>query len=210
MPLLKRAKKIQLPAKKKPVTVYDIVYENMATWGQVKKFLKRDVADSDVEKLLSAATMAHSTQDREPWEIIVVRKPEQKKFLAEATEEQSWMVDAPVILVLCANQRIAGAGKQGERGVKLYGIQDVAAAAQNIILAANALGLGSAWVGEFNEVKISLGLQMPEWIRPQVLIATGWPAEAPKENIRHRTTEVVHDEAFGKTRRSQIAWGHTH
>lgn len=209
MRLLKLKKKVNIAAKRKPVPVFDVVYENMRDWGQVKRFLRRDVAGSEIDKLMCAATMAYSAGDREPWEFIIVRDADMKRRIAMASEKP-WISDAPVLIVLCANDKIASTGGTGERGMKLYAVQDVAAAGQNILLAATAIGLAASWVGEFKEPELTLLLQTPEWVRPQAIIAVGWPAEAPEENIRHRPDDVVHEGAFGKTRRVLDAWGYGH
>ncbi len=201
-------RRVILPAKG-GTTVFGVVYENIVNWGEVKRFLKRDVADSEINKLMCAATMAHSAGDREPWELIVVREADLRKRMALASEKP-WIMDAPVLIVLCANNKIASTGGAGERGMKLYGVQDVAAAGQNILLTATAIGLAASWVEDFKETEIALLLQAPEWVRPQAIIAVGWPAEAPQENVRHRPDDVVHMETFGRTCRILEAWGHGH
>jgi len=209
MRLPKLKKKVNIAAKGKSVPVFDVIYENIRSWGQVKRFLRRDVADSEIDKLIQAATMAYSAGDREPWEFIIVRDADMRKRLGMASEKP-WISDAPVLIVLCANNKIASTGGAGERGAKLYAVQDLAAAGQNILLAATAIGLGASWVSEFKEPDVALLLQTPEWVRPQAIIAIGWPAEAPEDNIRHRLDDVVHEGAFGKTRRALDTWGYGH
>lgn len=207
--LIRGKKKVYLPAMGR-VTPFEVVCENMVSWGHVTRFLDRDVGDSEIRKLVAAAITAHSSGDREPWEFMIVRNADLKRRLGEATEKQDWMADAPVLMVLCANNKIAGAGLNGERGIKLYAVQDVAAAAENVLLAATSIGLASSWVGEFNEPKVCLVLHTPEWIRPQVIIAVGWPAEAPVRKQRHHPDDIIHFDTYGQTPRALDAWGHGH
>jgi nitroreductase len=108
------------------------------------------------------------------------------------------MANAPVFIVACINMRLASA-IYGERGEKLFGIQAVAAAIENMLLAADALGLGTAWVGSFSEAKISVLAGCPEYVRPAAVITVGWPAEKPPQPILQDIKEIVHLEKFGQT-----------
>ena len=201
-----KKKRVELPAKKKAVSVFDVVMENITTRRSIRKFLKRDVSMSDIYKLLDAARHAPSAGNQQPWEFIIVKDKKMKKVLAEAAFNQEWITEAPVIIVACINMKIAGA-IYGERGLKLYGIQDVAAAIENLMLAANAMGLGTAWVGAFSEPKVSLPLKCPEHVRPCALIPVGWPGEAPEKPTRHEIVDFTHLEEYGKTPRAVFAYG---
>jgi nitroreductase len=207
--LPKLGKQVDLPAKG-TTTVTAVVFENMETSGMVRRFLKRDVSDRAIKDLLLAATMAHSTANRQPWDFVIVKSPQLRQHLADATEKQAWIADAPVLIVICANEQIARAGVHGERGTKLYAIQDVASAAQNILLAANSIGLAASWVSEFDENKVAMTLTTPEWVRPQVIIAIGWPAEAPEVNERHLKEDIVHEDLYTKTARHMQAYQGEH
>jgi len=202
-------KNVHLPARGK-TTVFDVVWENMESWGQVRRFLKRDVGNNYVNRVIAAATSAHSTDGRQPWEFVVVRDADLRCRLAETTEAHDWMACAPVLIIICANDKLAGAGRNMDRGTKLYAVQDVAAAAQNLVLAANALGLAAGWVSAFDESKVTGIIRSPVWIRPQVIIALGWPAEPPERKFRHDLKDILHEDTFGETPRAHEAWGHGH
>jgi len=202
-------KKIETPSKKSKATVFETVMENIMTRRSIRKFLKNDVPDADLMNLLDAARYAPSAGNKQPWEFIIVRDPKVKAILAEAAENQKWLLDAPVIIVACENVKLAGS-RYGERGAKLYGIQDVAAAIENLLLAANALGLGACWVGSFSEVKVAGSLRCPEFVRPCALIAVGWPAEAPEKSVRHDASDFVHFGVYGNNAHFNFAWGHSY
>jgi nitroreductase len=200
-------KKADAPAGANKRSVFDVVMENIMTRRSIRKYRKHDVSDGDLLKLIDAARHAPSASNKQCWEFIVVRDPKMKKLLAEAAKGSEWLADVPVIIVACVNNKIAGS-VNGERGIRLYGIQDVAAAIENLMLAANAMGLGTCWVGGFREAKVTGPLRLPEFVRPSALIPVGWPDEAPEAPARHEASEFVHIETYGNTMRNQFAWGH--
>lgn len=206
MPLKRLAKlgKVEMEAKGK-VTPFDIVMENIKTRRSVRKYLKKDIPIELVYKLIDAARYAPSSGNNQCWAFIVVKDKKMKKELAEAAN-QDWVSEAPVIVVACINMQIASA-VYGERGAKLYGIQNVAAAIENLLLTANSLGLGTCWVGAFSEPRVSILLECPDYIRPCALVTVGWPDEAPKAPPRHEVSEIVHLEKYGKTPRAMFAYG---
>src|SRR3989344_6613660 len=130
---------IQQPSR----NVKEIVLSVINNRREVRQFKLTEVSDETIAKLIDAARHAHSEGNQQSWEFIVVRDPLIKELLAEAAFNQAWLRDAPVLIVACTNMRLAAA-VHGERGDKLYGIQATAAAVQNMLIAAEALGLGSA------------------------------------------------------------------
>jgi nitroreductase len=93
------------------------------------------------------------------------------------------------VAVACADLRIAS--RYAERGMALYCIQDTAASVQNLLLAAQDLGLGTCWVGAFKEEAVKEILNMPDYIRPVVLVPVGYPAKTPKAPDRLPKTDCV-------------------
>src|SRR3990170_390322 len=93
-------------------------------------------------------------------------------------------------LVDLANlQRI---GKYGPRGRDLYALQDAAAATENLLLAAHAEGLGSVWIGAFDEGAVVRLLDLPRHVRPVALLPIGEPAEDPAAPERLPLSEILH------------------
>jgi nitroreductase len=81
--------------------------------------------------------------------------------------------------------------RYGERGKNLYGICDVSASIQNLMLVATQKGLGTCWVGGFEENKIKEILNLPAHLRPIVIVPVGYPAENPKPPKRISKDEAV-------------------
>lgn len=160
-----------------------------------RKYLDCDVPDGLIEKILEAASHAPSAGDFQPYEFIVVKNAETRKYIAESCK-QPWMAEAPVHIVACTNMKIASMYE--ERGMKLYGIQDTALAVGNLLLAAEALGLHSCWVGAFGEAQVSILLQCPEYVRPAAIITLGYSDEKVKEPEKHGIGGFAHREKFGE------------
>ena len=161
----------------------------------VRAYSSKDVPDATVDTLLEYARWAPSAGNMQPWEFVVVRSLERKRRLAEAALGQSFVEEAPVVIVVCANPS-RSATRYGGRGASLYCLQDTAAAAQNIHLAACALGLATCWVGAFDEASAARVLKLPEGIRPVAIISVGYPEERPSPPSRRKLSEIVHKEEF--------------
>ncbi|MEM5782585.1 MAG: nitroreductase family protein [Candidatus Aenigmatarchaeota archaeon] len=183
--------------------IYEILLSIIKKRRSVRKYLKKDVSDDLIEKIIESARFAPSAGNYQPWEFIVVRNEETKKDLVSAAFNQNWMLEAPVFIVTCINMRLAAA-VYGERGAKLYGIQSVAAAIENMLLTAEALGLATCWVGAFSEVVVARILECPEYIRPCAIITIGYAAEEPKMPPRQSIQEFTHIEKFGETLQMNI------
>lgn len=171
------------------------VLEAIRERRSVRAYSSREVPDATVEMLLDCARWAPSAGNLQPWEFVVVRSPERKRGLVAAALGQSFIEEAPVVVVVCANPK-RSAVRYGSRGASLYCLQDTAAAAQNIHLAAWALGLATCWIGAFDESLVVRVLKLPEGIRPVAIIPVGYPEERPSPPSRRRLSEIVHKEEF--------------
>ena len=169
--------------------------ESIITRKSVRDFLEEDISASDVETLIHAAILAPSAGNLQPWAFIIVRKSETKQQLAEAASGQTWMISAPVIIIICAIPLMTRP-RYGERGVNLYCIQDTAAAAENILLTASYNGLGGTWVGAFDEEKVAAILRIPKEVRPIIIIPIGHPAYESNKRSRHPLAEVLREEVW--------------
>ncbi len=161
----------------------------------IRAFKNQDVPAEIVEKLIDAARWAPSAGNIQPWEFIIVRKPKIKRRLVEAALDQVFIEEAPVVIVVCANEVRSSQG-YGVRGETLYCIQDTAAAIQNIHLTAYSLGLGTCWVGAFREEEAREILKIPRGIRPVAIVPVGYSAEAPTPRMRKSISQIVHYETF--------------
>jgi nitroreductase len=161
----------------------------------VRAYTREDVSEEEVKKLIEAARWAPSAGNIQPWRFVIVRDVEVKRKLAEAALNQTFIEEAPVVIVVCADEVRSSRG-YGNRGATLYCIQDTAVATQNILLAAHALGLGTCWVGAFREELVKKALNAPMNMRPAAIIPVGHAAERPRAPSRRSLEEIVHHETF--------------
>jgi len=161
----------------------------------VRRFTREKVPKEHVFLLIEAARWAPSAGNLQPWEFIIVTDDNIKYKLMEAALHQEYIYEAPVVIVAAANIPRTS-NYYGKRGEELYVIQDVAAAIQNILLMAHALGLGAVWIGAFYEDRVKEILRLPEYVRPLAIIPVGWPAERPYSPPRRSVDEIVHWETY--------------
>jgi len=155
----------------------------------VRRFTADPVPEESVNLMLEAARHAPTAGNREPWFFLVVRNREIKEALARAAG-QPFVASAPVCLVVCVEPE-RSALVYGRRGRNLYCYQDVAAATENILLAAVGLGLGACWVGAFDAAAASQALQLSPGLHPVALVPVGRPAGIPSGYTRRPLDEVV-------------------
>lgn len=173
----------------------EIVLSAIKGRRSARKYADYDVPDELIEKILDAASHAPSAGDMQPYEFIVVKGAGMRSQIAEACR-QEWMAKAPVHIIACTNMKIASIYES--RGEKLYGIQDTALAAGNLMLAAESLGLRTCWVGGFGETQLSILLQCPEYVRPAAIITVGYSDEKMAEPHKHGVEKFAHREKFGE------------
>lgn len=173
------------------------VIEAIKTRRSVRAFTKQPVSDKKIKELIEAAILAPSAGNLQPWEFIVVRDSEVKHGLSKAALNQTFIEEAPVVIVVCANPS-RSAKRYSSRGINLYCLQDTAAATQNLLLAANSMGLATCWVGAFNEEKAKEVLQVPEGLRPIAIVPVGHAKEKPRVPSRRPLNEIIHRDTFGR------------
>ncbi|MDF2679342.1 MAG: Nitroreductase [Brevibacillus sp.] len=157
-----------------------------------RKFTRQPIAADMVEQLLLAGTRAPSSGNMQPWEFIVIDDPAKKQEIVKSTfsgyfskgmNYQYWIADAAVVIVACTNVKrtVARYGPAGRE----WALIDSAAAVQNILLTATALGLSGCWVGGINEQAIKETLRIPDDVRIIGLVPIGYSEEnaSPKSRL---------------------------
>lgn len=155
-----------------------------------RRFSDRSLDRATIESVLHAARWAPSGGNLQPWRFAVVLHPGRRLELARVAFNQSFVAAAPAVVVVCAvpeeSERL-----YGDRGRELYCLQDTAAAAQNLVLAATEAGIGSCWVGAFDEYGAIRVLDLPVGWRPVAMIALGHAAEPEPRRSRRSLDEVA-------------------
>ncbi|MFX1519064.1 MAG: nitroreductase family protein [Promethearchaeota archaeon] len=161
----------------------------------IRSFTGDDVSEETLRQIIEAGILAPSAGNCQPWEFIIVRDKATKQKLAEVALGQRFVSQAPVVIVVCANIK-RSTNRYGSRGQELYCVQDTAAAIENMLLMAVSKGLGTCWVGAFNEVLAKDVLVLPVGIRPVAIIPLGHPAETLQMPRRRNYKDVVHNEKW--------------
>lgn len=148
------------------------------------------VEPEKLHAVLEMACAAPSAGDLQAYRIVVVRSQEEREALAEVADNQEFISEAPVCLVFCADT-LRSAREFGERGQRLYATQDATIAAAYAQLAVVAAGMGSTWIGRFDEHSIANLLDLPDGVVPVAMLSVGYPAELPEPTPRRRLSEIV-------------------
>lgn len=166
-------------------------FDLISSRHSVRAFKKQNIPDESIKKILNAATSAASAGNLQSYQIFVVIKNELKKRLTVAAHEQGFIEDASAVFVFCADPK-SSAIEYGQRGEELYALQDATIACTYAQLAAHSLGLGSVWVGSFDEKQVAKVLNIPPTLRPISLLAVGLPSEKPEITPRKPLDEIAH------------------
>lgn len=170
----------------------EIVLDNILARTSIRSYQDRPVEQDKIEKLLRAGMAAPSAVDKRPWHFVVVTDKAVLNGLAEANPNAGMAARAPLAIVVCGDKSKALAR------VPDYWVQDVAAATENILLAAQGIGLGAVWTGTYPVTdrveKVAKVINLPEHIVPFCTIVMGYPErpQAPKDkwdesNISYNT-----------------------
>jgi nitroreductase len=161
----------------------------------VREFTREPVSDAIVERLLAAANRAPSAGNLQAYEIVVVRSAKGRRLLARAALGQEFVAEAPLVLVFVTHPE-RNAERYGDRGARLYGVQDATIAAAYAQLAAQALGLGGVWVGAFDDAAVLSAVRAPSGHGVSSLLVLGYPARTPEATPRRSLDDLVHDETL--------------
>jgi len=143
------------------------------TRRSIRKYTSQSINDWIIQDLLKAAMSAPSAGNQQPWHFLVIKERRILDEIPKFHPYSNMLRSAPAAILICGDERL-----EVHRG---YWIQDCAAATQNMLLAAHALGLGAVWLGVFPNPDRVAGVRkvvdLPHDIIPFALISMGYPAE---------------------------------
>jgi nitroreductase len=157
----------------------------------VRAYKAVEVEEEKLKKILEAARLSPSASNRQEWKFIVVRNAETKKKLAKAAFGQSFIGEAPVVLVACGTESKAIMAC----GQPAYTV-DVSIACAFMILQAHELGMGTCWIGAFKEDEVKKILKIPDSVRVVAMIPLGYPDEDPSQRSRKGLDQIISFEKF--------------
>ena len=166
------------------------VFECIRPRRSIRKYKDKQVPWDNIVTVMQAGKYAPSAGNLQNWKFIVVKSDEKRKAIAKACLDQEWMENAPIHIVMVGEPEKAER-YYGTRGRRLYTIQGVAASIQNMLLTAHSLGLGSCWVGAFDEDEIRRILNLPEVVDAHAVIVIGYADEKPEMPPKYRIEHMV-------------------
>ncbi|HTO21208.1 MAG TPA: nitroreductase family protein [Spirochaetia bacterium] len=168
------------------------VFEAIRTRRSVRAWLDRPVEEELLLRVLEAARAAPSARNAQEWRFVAVTDPETRRKIAQDAARQPFIGTAPVLLACCAESD----GRVMRCGQPAYPI-DVAIAMDHLALAAAAQGLGTCWIGSFDEGMVKALLGIPSAVRVVQLMPLGWPADpAPAAKSRLAMDTILHRERW--------------
>jgi len=178
------------------------VFEAIRTRRSIRRFSDKPLEEEKLRTLLEAAAQAPSWANLQCWRFVILRDPALKEKVSELSYVESFfsprgyktnpakkgLAEARVIIVACADPAQSGAIWN-----QPYYMTDIGIASQNLMLAARALGLGTVFVGVFDEEKVRALLDIPAEIRIVGLFPIGYPLE---EKITGPARKPLNEIAF--------------
>ncbi|MEM2137101.1 MAG: nitroreductase family protein, partial [Candidatus Methanomethylicia archaeon] len=174
----------------------------------IRKYKEQKVPESIVLKIIELGQRAPTACSLQTYSIIWIKDEKKREKIFEACGKQPFILEAPVTLVICADVRrlikimnITGNETSLEKGygyeVKLFSIIDATLVAQNMVIAAEALGLGSVYIGNAlaNQELMEI-LNLPPGVLPLFLLCMGYPDENPPTRPRIPIQTILHIDKY--------------
>lgn len=182
------------------------VLEAIRTRRSVRRFKDQPVEDKKILAILDSVRQSPSWANLQCWRFVVVKDKSIREKISELSYVESFfaplsyktnparkgLAEAPVILVACADP-----SQSGTLWDQPYYMTDIGIAAQTLMLSARALGLGTVFVGVFEEKQLRGLLNIPQNIRIVGLFPVGYPLEEKASGpARKPLTEIVFEEKW--------------
>jgi nitroreductase len=169
------------------------------TRRSIRSFLDGSVSVEDALEILDAGRLAPSGFNRQNWEFVYVDHPQVLRMIKNCAP--GFYGDATAAIVLGVRERRGEYERERRRAFHRegydIGVLDVGFAAENMLLAAHALGLGGCAIASFNELGVGKVIGAPEDWRPLLIVSLGHPTEAPKMPPKKKLSEIVHHNRHG-------------
>ncbi len=164
------------------------VFDVMKSRRSIRKYQSKPIPDDLLTKVLEAARVAPSGKNFQPWKFIIVKDQKKRKKLAVASRNQSFVAQAPVVIVACGFPDRCYQ-HQGNY-MKSWSI-DVSIALDHLMLRAWEEGLGTCWIGAFREEEVKEILSIPDDVKVLALTPLGFPHEIPRDRGRKELGEII-------------------
>jgi nitroreductase len=162
------------------------VFDAISQRSSIRAYKTTDVEEDKLKKILEAAKFSPSASNRQDWKFVIIRSKETKKKLARAAFGQSFIGEAPIVIVACGTEPKTFMAC----GQPAYTV-DVSIAFTHMILQAQELGLGTCWIGAFEEDEVKKVLNIPKEIRVVAMTPVGYPNQSPSQKFRKSLEQIA-------------------
>ncbi len=175
------------------------LYQGLLTRRSVRKYKNQKISHQDIEDIIKAAQHAPSAHNKQPWEFLVIEDRNALSSLRSVQRWTSFADEAACAIIVCGDtEQTFSRNKDGEKWD--YADIDCSLAAENLMLAAHAKGIGSCFCGASPMPLVIDGLRelldLPQHIRPIAIIIMGYPAETPIQPQDRYKPEKIHWEKW--------------
>ncbi|TET15039.1 MAG: nitroreductase [Actinobacteria bacterium] len=154
----------------------------------IRSYKPQDVEEEKLNYILQAFRKAPSAKNLQPWKLIIVKDKKKISDLSIACNNQTFLSEAPILIVACAKEDEAYGVMGGY--MNSYPI-DIALALEHLILAATEKGLGTCWIGAFKEKLVKDLLDVPDNVRVVAITPVGYPAVEGRTRGRKPISKIV-------------------
>jgi nitroreductase len=167
------------------------VFEAITQRKSIRKYKDKEIEKEKLIKVLESARIAPSASNRQEWKFIVVKDENTRNKLVSAAHDQKFVGQAPVTIVACSteSERIMPCGQYA------YTV-DLSIAVSFMMLEATELGLGTCWLGAFDEEAVKEILGIPSDIRVPAMFTMGYADENPAARPRKALKDIVCHEKY--------------
>ncbi len=159
------------------------ILEIIKSRRSIRRFQSKEIEKEKIDRLIDALIWAPSAGNLQARKFYFVFNQGKKDMLNEATfSRRGFLNIAPLVIVGCTDDKITS--NYGERGKTVYSICDVAMSVQNMMLLAVEQGLGTCPVGAFDEEEVKKILNLPQNLRPIIIVPVGYPDQKPSATSR--------------------------
>lgn len=170
----------------------DALLAMMRSRRSIRHYLPDPVPDEVLQQILEAGRWAPSANNQQPWAFVVVQDEQIRAQVAQHATyylaRRARVDEAPLLIVLCAHARRRASGTPPR--------QDVSMAAMQMMLEAEALGLGTCWIDGLERDEVAGILRIPPYLEIIGLLTVGYAAETPPETPRKPLFEIVHYDLY--------------
>jgi nitroreductase len=162
------------------------VYKAILSRRSIRAYESRDIEEDKLDRVLDAGRLSPSAGNRQERRFVAIKDAGTRKALAEAANDQVFVAQAPVVIAACSveSEYVMSCGQLA------YPI-DTAIAVDHMTLQAVEEGLGTCWIGAFDEKKVKKILSIPDNVRVVTLLPIGYPRAVPQPTARKSPDEIL-------------------